>query len=306
MNEEPLVAVNILSYNRKDELRNTLTKVYAQDYKNIEVIVVDNASNDGSPKMVTEEFPEVKLIIMDKNIGIAGWNEGFKVARGEYILVLDDDSYPEISTITKAIARLKVEPVSIIAFNIINTRTSKSETEGFSNHNPYQFTGCGALLKKTMLDEIGYFDNNYFIYYNEIDLCIRAYNAGFNILYIDDVIVYHNQSSISRRNANQDPYISRFRYHHYFIGQYIFLIKHFRLNYFFLYTTKWILNRLLICFKYPSYLISFLSAIIKLVLSTPGLLRSRRTVSLQLQKYYNNGKIPLVDRWYFPNFLRER
>ena len=89
MNEQPLVTVNILSFNRKDELRNTLTKVYEQDYKNIEVIVVDNASSDGSPEMVKNEFPKVQLIQLEKNIGIAGWNEGFEIAKGEYVLVLD-------------------------------------------------------------------------------------------------------------------------------------------------------------------------------------------------------------------------
>jgi len=101
MNNQPLVTVNILSYNRKDELRNTLTKVFAQDYKNIEVIVVDNASSDGSSEMVKNEFPSVQLIQMEKNIGIAGWNEGFKIAKGDYVLVLDDDSYPEEQSIQK-------------------------------------------------------------------------------------------------------------------------------------------------------------------------------------------------------------
>ena len=71
---EPLVTVNILSYNRKDDLRNTLTKVFEQDYKIIEVIVVDNASSDGSCEMVESEFPQVKLIRLKEIIGIAGWN----------------------------------------------------------------------------------------------------------------------------------------------------------------------------------------------------------------------------------------
>ncbi|HSL90776.1 MAG TPA: glycosyltransferase [Ignavibacteriaceae bacterium] len=71
MNENPLVSVNILSYNRKDELRNTLQKVFEQDYKNIEVIVVDNASNDGSDDMVKQEYPDAQLIQLKKNIGIA-------------------------------------------------------------------------------------------------------------------------------------------------------------------------------------------------------------------------------------------
>ena len=95
MNYQPLVTVNILSFNRIDELRNTLTKVYEQDYKNIEVIVVDNASSDGSSEMVNNEFPSVQLIQMEKNIGIAGWNEGFKVAKGGDVFVLGDDAFSD-------------------------------------------------------------------------------------------------------------------------------------------------------------------------------------------------------------------
>ena len=72
MSIQPLVTINILSYNRKDELRHTLTKVFEQDYKNIEVIIVDNASNDGSSQMVEKEFFGVNLIKLNKNIGIAG------------------------------------------------------------------------------------------------------------------------------------------------------------------------------------------------------------------------------------------
>ena len=109
MNHRLFVTVNILSHNRKNELRHTLTKIYEQDYKNIEIIVVDNASSDGTPIMVETEFPEVKLIKLYKNIGIAGWNKGFEVASGEYILVLDDDSYPGSDTINKALNCIRSE-----------------------------------------------------------------------------------------------------------------------------------------------------------------------------------------------------
>ena len=63
MNQNTLVTVNILSFNRKDELRNTLTKVYEQDYKNIEVIVVDNASSDGSSAMVKKEMLRMNRLL---------------------------------------------------------------------------------------------------------------------------------------------------------------------------------------------------------------------------------------------------
>ena len=124
MSDNPLVTVNILSFNRKDELRNTLTKVYEQDYKNIEVIVVDNASSDGSSEMVKSEFPEVQLIQMTKNIGIAGWNEGFKVAKGEYVLVLDDDAYPAKNAITLSLDEFESDDtLACITLNLIDVNT---------------------------------------------------------------------------------------------------------------------------------------------------------------------------------------
>ena len=124
MNYQPLVTVNILSFNRIDELRNTLTKVYEQDYKNIEVIVVDNASSDGSSEMVNNEFPSVQLIQMEKNIGIAGWNEGFKVAKGGYVLVLDDDAYPDKNSIILSLQEFQNDiEINFIKFYFINIKS---------------------------------------------------------------------------------------------------------------------------------------------------------------------------------------
>ena len=144
MENDPLVTVNILSFNRKDELRNTLSKVFEQDYKHIEVIVVDNASSDGSPEMVEKEFPAVNLIRLNKNIGIAGWNEGFRIAKGEYVLVLDDDSYPDRNTISNGIKSFNNSgQLGIIAFNIYNNRLQNYETIDFQTR-PRFFVGCGA------------------------------------------------------------------------------------------------------------------------------------------------------------------
>lgn len=298
----PLVTVNILSFNRKDELRNTLTKVYEQDYKNIEVIVVDNASSDGSPEMVENEFPSVKLIKLQKNIGIAGWNKGFEAAKGEYILVLDDDSYPDNQTIFSGTSSMLTETnVGVVSFNVQNTRINKSETQDFLKTNPYLFNGCGALIKMEVVKMIGYYDDNFFIYLNELDFSIRIYNAGYELRYLENAIVFHNQSSVARRDKLQNPFLSSFKYSHYFLGYYIFLIKHFELKYFFRYSVKWVLNRLLICFKYP-YLLTFLISIFKITLITPRVLKKRKVVSAKVQKHYNFGNTALIDRWYFPNF----
>ena len=226
MESNPLVTINILSFNRKNDLFNTLTKVYEQDYQNIEVIVVDNASVDGTQSMVRSSFPKVRLIELQKNIGITGWNEGFKAAKGEYILFLDDDSFPINKTISKGLFALSENiNLGIVAFNVWNIRFNICETQNFSETNPLMFCGCGALIRKEVLNIVGCYDKNYFIYLNELDFSIRAYNAGYKLRYLKDAIIYHNQSQVARMDNDQSPFLSRFRYHHHFLGYYIYLIN---------------------------------------------------------------------------------
>lgn len=205
MNDQPLVTVNILSFNRKDELRNTLTKVYEQDYKNIEVIVVDNASSDGSAEMVKVEFPSVQLIQMGKNIGIAGWNEGFKVAKGAYVLVLDDDSYPMASTIETGIQKLlSNQNVGIIACRVISNIDYAfiGLDEGLSEKFENSFVGCGAIVRKIIFDNIGGFEEDLFIYFHEVEYSMRTVNSGWEILLCPTSVVVHTNSTQNRSLDN--------------------------------------------------------------------------------------------------------
>jgi len=304
MNDQPLVTVNILSFNRKDELRNTLTKVFEQDYKNIEVIVVDNASSDGSAEMVKTEFTSVQLIQMKKNIGIAGWNEGFKVAKGEYVLVLDDDSYPETNSIEAALFALSENTdVGIIAFNIFNTKLNKSETTTLENNSPHYFVGCGAMIRKVYLDQVGYFDDLYFIYYNEVDLSIRMLKKGYKILYLKESFVIHNISNIRPLTLNKEFNVSEFRYMYFTIGYQIFLIKYFNLPSIFKYTIKWLINRIIIAIKY-NYYVALFKTYKKIIFLLPDVLRKRDVVSDEVQRFFNYAKIPLIEREYFPGFIK--
>ena len=202
MNENPLVTVNILSFNRKDELRNTLTKVYEQDYKNIEVIVVDNASSDGSSEMVKKEFPEVKLIEMKENIGIAGWNEGFKGAKGDYVLVLDDDSYPITNTIRIGINKLMSEnKIGIIACNIIiGSQFDLIYASPLDElEKPVDsFVGCGAIIRRSVLETIGGFESELFIYFHEVEYALRIIDAGWELVACPKSIIVHNIVSANR------------------------------------------------------------------------------------------------------------
>lgn len=294
----PLVSVNILSYKRRDELKNTLQKVYSQNYKSIEVIVVDNASNDGTSEMVTKEFPEVKLMGLNNNVGISGWNEGFKIAQGEYILVLDDDSYPDQETIQKGIEEFqKNKRLGIVAFEIFNTRIKKSETKEFKPR-PYLFVGCGALIKKEVLDKVGYYNEEYFIYLHELDYSARCYDYGYEIKYLPSVLVFHNQNINSRGKVNEDPFRSRYRYKYYFISYSIFLIQRFPSSRSLFYLVKWIANRLIISFCYL-YFFEFSFSLFHITVNYKKYFSKRSILTEDVQKFYNYGNIPLIDHGFF-------
>lgn len=298
---QPLVTVNILSYNRKEDLRTTLTKVYEQDYRNIEVIVVDNNSTDGTREMVRQEFPFVQLIELDKNIGIAGWNEGFKAAKGEYVLVLDDDSYPEKQTIALGLGLFEENTkLGIVSYRIFNTRIQKCETEDFLAH-PYFFNGCGALINKEVLKTIGYYNEKYFLYYHELDYSARCYNAGFDIQYFPNATVVHAQSLQSRGEKNEDPFRSEYRYYYYYLSYSIFLMQNFPLKYSIKYLLKYVINRFIICFTYGYYR-SFVRATWYCLKNFSSLRVSGVRLKPEIQKFYRNGNIAFIDRSYFPSF----
>ena len=231
----PLVTVNILSYNRKEELRVTIQKVYEQDYKNIEVIVVDNTSTDGTPEMVEKEFPQVELIKLKKNIGIAGWNEGFKIAKGEYVLVLDDDAYPANNSIRKAVSELKSNnQVACITFNIYDVESSKQhktnwqpDEEIFNKTFWPVFIGCAAMFSKNKLKEVMVMPEEYFLNLHELPISADIHSYGYKILFNKEIIAFHNFNKSSKYNEISDQIV--FKNCLLFINEYLPL--HFALLY---------------------------------------------------------------------------
>ena len=202
MEHLPLVSVVILSWNRKEELRNSLQHVFAMEYPKFEVIVVDNNSDDGSAQMVEQDFPAARLLCLEKNIGIAGWNEGFKVAKGAYVLVLDDDSYPEKDAAKKAGQTMKsVERCGIVAFNVVNPHERRSETQHYEPRSVYSFVGCGALLDAKLFNTVGFFEQSLFLYKHEVEFSMRVVDSGFKIVYEPEAFVYHTRSILNRSPA---------------------------------------------------------------------------------------------------------
>lgn len=301
----PLITINILTYNRKEELRVTLNKVINQQYKNIEIIVVDNASTDSTSEMMVLEFPSVRYIRLDKNIGISGWNEGFKNANGDYILVLDDDSYPEDNALKDGIVWFsKNKKLGILAYNIHNSRTHASETECLFKQSG-TFTGCGALISRELIGRIGYFNERIFLYLHELDFSIRCREAGYEILYDDSLIVIHNQSLSARDKKKEDPFRSEYRYYYYFLGYATILLQHFSLASILKYFPKLIINKLIIALAY-GYLRTFFKGFFKIAGKIPSDIKNRKPVRKLVQSSYQNGNIALIDRDFFPGFTRQK
>ena len=124
------------------------------------MIVVDNASSDGSSEMMEKEFPEVKVIRLDETLVLQVGMKVFKIAKGEYVLVLDDDAYPEKDAIELAVGRLKSDDtIGCIALNVIN---NNPQNVNFRTHWLPDlkvketewpiFVGCAALFQKIIKD----------------------------------------------------------------------------------------------------------------------------------------------------------
>jgi len=297
---QSLVSIVILTFNRPEDLKDTLRNIYAQKYKDIEVIVVDNASTDNTYSKIKEEFQKIIYIKADENVGIAGYNLGFKQARGEFILLLDDDSYPEDNTIERSVHHMMSNPdVGILALRIYSTRYNQYENSPDPNHNEIDFIGCGAFIRKNDLDKNGYFDPNYFLYHNEMDLAIRFRNSGSKIHFLDDAIVFHKQSNISRKDNSKNLYTSELRYYHNFIGRGVFIIKYISLPHLIISFIRLIINRFIIALRY-GYTLSFIKASAKILMRLPKLLEIRIPINDEVQRIYNYGKMHYIDKTFFP------
>lgn len=200
-NAQPLVTVVILSWNRCVELRTTLLELRRTTYSPLEIVVVDNGSSDHSVAMVRKEFPDVRLILLPHNLGIEGFNVGILNARGPYVVVLDDDSYPSPDGIERFVSHMESDQsIAVIGAKILHPMTQKVCTKGpQSVAEPYTtFWGGGAILRRAAVIECGMYDRRLFIYANEYDLAVRLIRAGYTVRYDLDTVFYHSFAQTQR------------------------------------------------------------------------------------------------------------
>jgi len=249
------LSVVILNYNVRYFLELCLNSVHeAITSIDAEIIVVDNNSKDESCNMIRKLFPEVTLIENKENLGFSkGNNQGVAIAKGEYICILNPDTVVAEDTFVKLIkfASPKDNP-GIIGCKFIdgtghflpeskrNIPTVKVATNKiFGNSNKYYanhlnqdetgkvdiLVGAFMFVKRNVYNQVNGFDEDYFMYGEDIDLSYRILNAGFNNFYFSQTTVIHYKGESTLNDIN---YAKRF-----YNAMQIFYKKHFKSNMFF-------------------------------------------------------------------------
>lgn len=190
----PRVSIVFLVFNRREELAVSLRQMLEEDDHDAarrEIIVVDNASQDGSADMVRREFPSVRVIQRTVNCGVSGWNDGFAVATGDWVLALDDDCYLPPGGLQRALDAAREHHADLVSFSV-----SSSHQPGFRFTDAYRtgllmFWGCAVLVRRSVLDELGGYDPEIFVWANELEFTLRFFDAGHRHLHLPEVTAVH-------------------------------------------------------------------------------------------------------------------
>ncbi len=227
MKSTPVVSVIIVSYNGMHLLRDCLDSLRGQTFRDFECILIDNASTDESVEFVRKHYPEVRIIQNQKNLGYGGGNNvGITASSGKYIALLNNDTKADANWLQRLVEAIEEdEKIGMCASKILNYynpetidntglllykdgiargrgRLEKDVGQYASSEEVFFPSGCAGLYKREMLDGIGLFDEDFFLYLDDVDIGMRGRLAGWKCIYVPDAVVYHKYS------ATTEPYSS--------------------------------------------------------------------------------------------------
>ncbi len=213
--EAPLVTIGILSFNRRDEVRHTLQRVAEQTYEPVEVLVVDNASSDGTAAMVREEFPDTRVIALEENVGEEAKNPMLRGARGDIVVILDDDSYPAADAVGRIVEHFTRDPsIGVIAGKVYSTVTGEPWPNPILpdvDHviDCHAYIGCGVAMRRRTALDLGGYAGFFFIYEVETELALRFWAAGHRVIYDPAIRFDHRVAPAHRTSERQILHCTR-------------------------------------------------------------------------------------------------
>lgn len=218
----PLVSVVVVNHNRAELLRECLLSLLAQSYRRLEILVVDNGSEDHSAA-VAASFPSerVRLNSLGRNLGFAaGSNVGIQASKGEMVALLNNDAVAHRRWVEQLVVAMQAgERIGMCASKMLFFETSiidkaghlmfpdgQNRGRGTGQEDRGQYDrqeevlfpdGCAALYRRRLLEEVGGFDGSFFAYGDDADLGIRACWQGWKCIYVPEAVVYHRHSATS-------------------------------------------------------------------------------------------------------------
>jgi GT2 family glycosyltransferase len=227
--DHPKVSIIVVNWNGERFLKDCLGALSNQSYANREIILVDNGSSDNSVGLTRNSFPLVKVLRLTENKGFTGGNAaGLEVAHGDYIALVNNDTRADDRWLENLLApMLRDHKIGICASKLIIAGTECIDSAGdgmtsagvgfnrghganLNTHSSLEpvFAACaaGALYRRQMIDEIGFLDQDFFLYDEDVDLSFRVQLAGWKCVYVPDAIVHHRGNATSVRLSDTHVY----------------------------------------------------------------------------------------------------
>jgi GT2 family glycosyltransferase len=237
--KNPLVSVITVNYRQAAITCALLDSIRQNSYKNLEVIVVDNGSEQDCTASFQKHYPAVKVLMSQDNLGFAGGNNlGIKAAKGDFIFLVNNDTEWTDGLVEALLKRFSLDDsigvvspkiryhhtpdmIQYAGFTEINPLTGRNETVGKNekDHGQYDTAsltpyahGAAMMLKKEVIKEVGLMPENYFLYYEELDWCHQIKEAGYELWYEPQGLIYHKESaSVGKLSTLKLYYLTRNR-----------------------------------------------------------------------------------------------
>ncbi len=225
-NKRIVISVIIVNYNGVQHLDECLTSLSNQSFHHFEIIFVDNGSTDGSVGYVENYFPDIRTVALGKNEGFCrGNNVGLRYASGDFIALLNNDTLADTRWLEEMYNAMKKDSTigicSSCMVNYYSREVLDTAGDGYDicgvgfkvgegmpvsdfQTQRYVFGSCAgaALYRRSMLGEIGFLDDRFFAYGEDLDLSFRAKLAGYKCLYVPKAVVYHKINQTFGRESD--------------------------------------------------------------------------------------------------------
>lgn len=227
---EPKVSIILLNWNSGEVTKDCIASLHKTNYQNYEIVVVDNGSVDGSDEELASKFHNIVLLKNKMNMGFAGGNNiGIKYALAsgaDYVLILNNDTIVNENFLSEMVKiALKNESCGMVtgkiyyhdnpeiiwyAGGIINKFTLRTKHLGQNERENGKYSeishvsfisGCCMLVKKSLIEKIGAFDERFFAYAEDLDWSLRAIKAGYNLVYVPSAKLWHKVSVTVKKNT---------------------------------------------------------------------------------------------------------